>query len=313
MERATQERRIAAVVPTYNRATLVERALRSMLAQTRRPDEIIVVDDGSTDGTLDRLAAFGADVRVVSTDRRGASGARNAGVVAASHGWVAFLDSDDEWTPDHLERIDAAILATRGRAALYFDDTMRSGDRAGSTQWDLAGFAPASPFELREDGSPWVMASMHPMTTPAVVVRRDSFTGVGGFHEQLAVREDTLLFFELGLGQPLCAVAGVGVLTSADDVSGNRLTDEGQGRRYADATVELYENVLGRCDRASPTDRQVLRRRLGEAYWRRSRLSWAQGSRGRAITDAAQAARRSPRSFVARWRRWSGARHGTDT
>lgn len=310
MDPSTQTPLLTAVVPTYNRAELVERAVRSMLDQTRPPDEIIVVDDGSTDGTTERLEALAADLRIIATSRLGASGARNAGVRAASHEWVAFLDSDDEWTPDHLARIGAAMERTGGAAGLYFDDTMRSGDRAGRSQWELAGFAPSTPHELQSDGSSWVMAGMHPMTTPAVVVRRDTFVALGGFPEQLAVREDTLLFFRFGLGRPLCAVSGVGVLTSADDVSGQRLTDQGQGRGYADATVELYRQVVDQAELASSRDRRLLRDRLGEAYWRRARLSWAGRQRRSAIEDIARSLRWSPGSYVARLRRRRRAPRG---
>ncbi len=194
MDRSRVAPGVSAVVPTYNRATLVERAVRSVLAQTCPPDEIIVVDDGSTDDTRERVTALGESIRFVQTPHVGAAGARNAGVREARGAWVAFLDSDDEWTTDHLERVCAAITATDGRATLYFDDTVRSGSLAGRTQWQLAAFDPAAPHELLDDGTPWVMAGMHPMTTPASVVQtrrvqggRRLLRGAGGARGHLSL------------------------------------------------------------------------------------------------------------------------------
>jgi len=91
------------VIPTYNRATLVGRAVRSVLTNIRPGDEVIVVDDGSTDDTRRALAEFGPPVRVITMPNGGAGRARNRGLVEARHDIIAFLDSDDEWMPDRLE------------------------------------------------------------------------------------------------------------------------------------------------------------------------------------------------------------------
>ena len=88
-------------MPTYNRRLLVERAIRSVLAQTRRVDEVIVIDDGSTDGTAEALQAlFGEQIRYVWQENRGVSSARNHGLRIARGRYLTLLDSDDEWLPD---------------------------------------------------------------------------------------------------------------------------------------------------------------------------------------------------------------------
>ncbi|MFH0921152.1 MAG: glycosyltransferase family A protein [Fibrobacterota bacterium] len=96
--------RVSVIIPTFNRKELTEHAVRSVLAQTFRDYELIVVDDGSTDGTADPLAAlFPQELTLLRQENRGVSAARNAGI-RASHGeWIAFLDSDDEWLPRKLE------------------------------------------------------------------------------------------------------------------------------------------------------------------------------------------------------------------
>lgn len=96
------EPRVAVVVPALNRETMIPRALASIRAQTRPPDEIIVVDDASTDGTALVAKEAGATV-IVMPERSGSGPARNAGIEATTAEWVAFLDSDDEWDPQHLE------------------------------------------------------------------------------------------------------------------------------------------------------------------------------------------------------------------
>src|ERR1700722_4524531 len=83
---------VSAIIPTYNRGTVIARAVRSALEQTYRSLEIIVVDDGSTDDTLEILQTFGDSIRVVRQDNRGPSAARNAGIAVARGNIIAFLD-----------------------------------------------------------------------------------------------------------------------------------------------------------------------------------------------------------------------------
>lgn len=95
---------ISVIIPTYNRSACVGDAIRSVLAQTHQADEVIVVDDGSTDNTPESLSSFGSAIRVIRQSNAGVSAARNAGIRAASSDWLAFLDSDDLWMPERLER-----------------------------------------------------------------------------------------------------------------------------------------------------------------------------------------------------------------
>ncbi len=99
---------VSVVIPTYNRALYIDRALRSVLAQTYTDLEVIVVDDGSTDDTPGRVQALAqADSRiryVRHETNQGAQAARNTGIQAAQGNYIAFLDSDDEWLPHKLEQ-----------------------------------------------------------------------------------------------------------------------------------------------------------------------------------------------------------------
>ena len=109
---------VSVVIPTYNRAGLLPRAIRSVRDQTRAPDEVVVVDDGSTDSTCGIIEEEFPGVRLLSQEHRGVSAARNLGIMTTSGAWVAFLDSDDEWLPQKLERQLAALEG--GREARCF-------------------------------------------------------------------------------------------------------------------------------------------------------------------------------------------------
>lgn len=101
--------RITVVIPTYNRPELVRLAVASVLAQTYAPAEIIVVDDGSTREVAPAMEDFGDRIRLIRQANTGLSGARNTGIQAATTDWVAFLDDDDEYANDRLERAAESI------------------------------------------------------------------------------------------------------------------------------------------------------------------------------------------------------------
>lgn len=100
---------ISALIPTYNRARLLGEAIDSALRQTRPPDEILVVDDGSTDDTERVVARYDGAVRFIRQVNAGPSAARNQGIRAASGDFIALLDSDDLWVDDRLERQEALL------------------------------------------------------------------------------------------------------------------------------------------------------------------------------------------------------------
>jgi len=102
---------ISVIVPTYNRADLLGRAITSVLAQTLPVREILIVDDGSTDGTAALAGTWPAPVRYIRQTNGGVAVARNTGISQASGEWIALLDSDDQWTPDKLAAQMAALAA----------------------------------------------------------------------------------------------------------------------------------------------------------------------------------------------------------
>lgn len=133
--------KVSAVIPTFNRRDYIQRAIDSVLAQTVPVDEVIVVDDGSTDGTADTVAQkYGSRVRVVRQPNMGLCGARRRGIQEAQGDWIAFLDSDDEWTPDRNEQLlQAAALVAEDVAWIFGDIRVVTDEGEDSTLFEQHG------------------------------------------------------------------------------------------------------------------------------------------------------------------------------
>lgn len=287
------EPRISAVIPAFNREKTIKRAIESVLAQSRLPIEIIVVDDGSTDGTAATVAGYPDLVRYVYQPNSGASAARNRGVEAASAPWVAFLDSDDFWFEDHLERIAEAIRATAGGARFYFADTETN---SGASLWGISGFAAPAGHYLTADATDWVFMDVQPTMLQSSVFSRDCYRRVGGLSTALQIREDTHLFLIMGIGGQACAVAGGGVRMTADDQSGLRLTDAlgPTSRKWWAQTELMYADVLARFPFLARKHRRRLKARLATAYRHLARHDWRAGCTGSAMVNLSQAIHFAP-------------------
>jgi glycosyltransferase involved in cell wall biosynthesis len=132
------DQRVSIIIPTYNRSALIVRAIRSALAAASPGDEILVIDDGSTDDTAEALRPFGDAIRYVRIDNSGPGAARNAGIRMAQCPLVAFLDSDDEWQPDKLE-LQRKVMEKFPEVVLCFSNVMskRPDGRVGHDQLSL--------------------------------------------------------------------------------------------------------------------------------------------------------------------------------
>src|SRR2546423_604804 len=115
--------RFTVVIPAFNAAGTIESAIRSVLAQTERAFELVVVDDGSTDETAERARFFASDprVRVFTQRNRGPAAARNTGIAAGTAEYVSMLDADDLWLPEYLDVMGGALDRTPEAAFAYTD------------------------------------------------------------------------------------------------------------------------------------------------------------------------------------------------
>ncbi len=180
---------VSVIIPTYNRASWVTEAVVSVLAQTCRDFELLVVDDGSTDGTLAALARCGGEIRVLrSPRRRGVSAARNLGIAAARGEWLAFLDSDDLWLPEKLARQMAFMEAHPGLLLSQTEEI-----------WVRRGVRVNPPLTHRKEGGRIFLRSLERclVSPSAVLLHRRLFKDHGGFDEDLPAAEDYDLWLRL--------------------------------------------------------------------------------------------------------------------
>jgi glycosyltransferase involved in cell wall biosynthesis len=170
------------VIPAYNAARTIIPSVESCLKQTRRPEEIIVVNDGSTDDTLDILQArFADDIRIISLPQNsGPAAARNAGIAAANCQYIAFQDADDVWHPEKLECVDTVFKNHPRIRFLFHPYTLRSID-----------FQVKGDMLLPEKYLMWKLLLSNPIGTPCVIMRKDKQLR---FNERLRFMEDYELF-----------------------------------------------------------------------------------------------------------------------
>ena len=186
---------IGVVVPTYNRADLLPQTLDTIRAQRRPADEIVVVDDGSTDETASILARYAEliPLRTVRVSNGGDLAARNAGLKVCTADLVAFCDSDDLWTPDHLQLASTLLVACPEVTAVYTDfRVVRAGIWENATKFSQAPASFWAALELvtavpgggifRDPMVAWLL-DFQPFFPSAMVVRRAPFIAAGGWDE----------------------------------------------------------------------------------------------------------------------------------
>jgi glycosyltransferase involved in cell wall biosynthesis len=191
---------ISVVVPAYNAERWIGRAITSVLRQTVRPAEIVVVDDGSTDGTAEAVQKQGPTIRYFQQKNSGPSVARNRGIQEAKSEWIAFLDADDEWLP---HKIESQLLALEKNLDLKW---------CGSA-CDIVSNKPQrsrSPAACAIQESPhdaelcYFAASLKGVRfiTSGFVIHRSIFRELGGFDPELRSGEDVDLWCRIALQHP---------------------------------------------------------------------------------------------------------------
>jgi len=180
---------ITAVIPTYNAARFVVQAVESVLAQTTVPSQVIVVDDGSSDGTADCLAPCRGCIQYIRQPNLGVSAARNRGLSEARNEIVAFLDADDVWHPQKIE-IQAEVLRHRSDIGLL---------GARSFEWPAAEFPALSvqtPPQL--EAITWrQLVTCSGFSTSTVVARRKALIDAGAFDPGMRRAEDRDLYIRV--------------------------------------------------------------------------------------------------------------------
>jgi glycosyltransferase involved in cell wall biosynthesis len=190
---------VSVVIPTYNRLRMLPDAIDSVLAQTYRDFELIVVDDGSDDGAAEKIVArYGTAVRVVTQPRRGVAAARNLGVQCSRGAFLAFLDSDDLWRPRKLEaQMSLMHRQTRWRICQTEEIWIRNGVRVNPKK------------RHRKPSGDIFRASLDLclVSPSAALMTRELFERTGGFDESFPVCEDYDLWLRIALDHPVPLIA----------------------------------------------------------------------------------------------------------
>ncbi|MBE0530597.1 MAG: glycosyltransferase family 2 protein [Rhodospirillales bacterium] len=271
---------MSAVIPTYNRGSVIGRAIASVRAQTYPAIEIIVVDDGSTDDTPARLEGLaGPSLKVFHTAvNGGASAARNRGIAEARGELIAFLDADDEWLPDKTARQVARFAELPENVGVVY-----CGIREMSAAWPPIDRPPRHRGDLFE-----TLRVVNVLRTSGVMVRRPVFDAIGGFDTALPARHDWDLWLRIARRYAVDFIPDVGVhyhFGAADQLS------------YRARTVFLANaRIHKRYNRAAPS-----RRALGAHLALQSRELLALGRRRLAARYALGGLMRLPSHPVSRW------------
>lgn len=256
---------ISVVIPAYNRERCVGSAVDSVLSQTLVPKEVIVVDDGSTDGTSERLLAYGEKIRVISfKHNEGVSRARNRGAAEARGFWISFLDSDDYWLSSKLEQQWKYLQKNP------FLEILQSGEI-----WIRNG-RHANPCRHHEKREGWIWDHCLPrcMITPSsVLMKKSLFEQYGGFDETFPACED----YDLWLRVARDKVVGLEPTKSLVKHGGH---EDQLSRRYP-AMDRFRVNALMKAlsSESAPGRREILRASLTAKLMILSKGSRKRGNR----------------------------------
>ena len=186
---------VSVIIPTYNRKHTLKRAIQSVRIQSSPPFEIIVVDDGSNDGTKDWVKQEYPDIKYIYQKNSGVSSARNKGIKIARGDWIALLDSDDEWLPNKLnEQINKIKLNLDVKILHSNEIWIRNGVRVNQMKKHkkFGGYI----FEKCLD--------MCRISPSSVMLKKAIFDDIGNFDESLKICEDYDLWLRITSKYPVC-------------------------------------------------------------------------------------------------------------
>lgn len=266
------------IIPTWNRRDMVARAIDSVLAQTRPVEEIIVVDDGSSDGTGGYLAQrYGERITCVRQDNAGVSAARNRGLALARGHYLALLDSDDEWLPEKNEH-QIRYLEDNPDTGMVLCNVLRvNPDGSLIDVFDRRRQIPV-------DGPALGAVLCDPALAPlSMLMRREVYEQVGGFDETLRTAEDLDFHLRVAMHWPIGVVEEplARALRGHDGLSALASTEDDYIRvmeRAAEAAIGRVPEPLRRQALATAyvknAESCIWRRRYHDG-WRLARKAWA--------------------------------------
>lgn len=247
--------RVSVVIPTYNSAAFLEEAIQSVLGQTYSDFEVVVIDDGSTDGTEYVVRSFGDRVSYLKQDNRGVSAARNHGIHKSQGNYVAFLDSDDFWLPGKLAE-QIPLLDRDAELGLVYSDWRVTSEKGVLEPSYLSNLAPASGYVFDE------LVRSGFILTSGTVVRRSCLDDVGDFDETLSIAQDYDLWLRICYRWKIALVNKPLVIKRSWDGSLSSNLPKTAAER-----IVSFEKALKNYPDMTPPSRRRVRRQLAINYW----------------------------------------------
>jgi glycosyltransferase involved in cell wall biosynthesis len=198
---------VSVVIPLYNKAAHIQRCLASVLSQTHRALEAVVVDDGSSDGGGQIVSSMGDDrIRLVRQSNEGVSVARNTGLAMATQDWVFFLDADDEWSPTLVESLTGLIQHCPDAGVLACPtERVYANGSSSSIRLDDKDFRGTSDY-LQNYFATFVRLGQSPFSNSSFAVHRAAFRRAGGYTPGVRLTEDSDLWVRLALCTPIAMI-----------------------------------------------------------------------------------------------------------
>jgi glycosyltransferase involved in cell wall biosynthesis len=246
---------VSAIIPTYNCAHLLPQAIESAIHQSHRLQEIIVVDDGSTDNTEECVRPFLSQIRYVKQENRGLAGARNRGIRESTAEFVAFLDADDVWLFEKTEKQLSAFRSSPDVALTFTDALVVS---PGGTNMPTFMFGKDA-----RDGYVFNVLLRSSFILPSTaMIRRSCLEDVGLFDEGLLCVEDLDLWLRISRKYPVKMVAEpLAVWRRQEDSLTAKITN------MANGAIQVYRKWLSKsCDLGSE-ERRIVKRQISKCYF----------------------------------------------
>ena len=281
--------KVAVVIPTYNCAQYLSRALSSVAAQTYRDFQIFVIDDESTDNTEGIVATFACVFK--KQQHAGQAAARNRGISISSSTYVAFLDADDAWLPQKLEK-QIAFLESHPDIALVCCGCSDVGSEP------LTGSTLCVPRYPRFEH----LARECFIFTPTVVIRRECLEECGGFNESLKINEDFNLWLKIASRGKIAFVPETLAVRykRPESLSLTTTPDEACAQGIA-----ALEDVIRSCPQLSPAQRRAANRELAVRYYSYGSYLLSAAHRSNLVLTLFAAWRKQPRHWRALAKYWA--------
>ena len=281
---------ISVVIPVYNAEKYIAETINSILSQTHTNLEIVAVDDGSKDSSVELLKTFGEKVRVIEQSNSGPAAARNRGVQEARGEWIAFIDSDDIWLPEKLEK-QLAYTAPKYQWS-YTDCVFMGGVNDGRRD---------SEFSVKHEGQILKhLVERNFIGTSSILIRRDLYLDEGGFDEKLKSIEDWEFWVRIAAREAVGFINEAFVKYRIHPSSSSRGT-----RSTLPNHIQVIERIFAK-DGPAKDFRHLLNTSKATSYGICTEIAEEEGDYSFALRCAFNAARHQPAN-IRRWVRFAKA------